>query len=394
MHARQRFVLLIFIAVSLVLVARQKTPITQTKLEALAASCGGGDRQCWDRLFRSTLADYGVDGALTMLAYAYDTTAAVGEDTCHDLTHFLGREAYKLFARGRQFPVTAKTAYCNYGFFHGVMESMQKLKKPTSDAHKFCRYIDQAISKEAPEAIFQCFHGIGHGLANNHDPRTWGDEEAMLAPALKICDDISHTREERWRCGSGAFHGLGTFYLKNLYNLKVDLVDPFWICNKQIRDEYAETCYRELSAVLGMVISDGDFLKMARVIDTIKDDHYATETMIAWWVPYKESIAYRPIGIDFCRLVPARLETACIKSIARQMIQAGTPGDELAQAATFCAGYALTQAEQTSCFDFVLYWNSRWYSKEKSAHFCDTIFSSKRVDCYKKIQETSSKPSS
>lgn len=356
----------------------------------LSLACSGvknADKSCWESLFAKTLKEYGVDGALDLLAYAYDTTQAVEDSTCHDLTHFIGRQAFTIFARGKKFPVSAKTAYCNYGFYHGVMEGMVEKKKPLSDAKKFCDYIDGAIGKEAPEAFLQCYHGIGHGTVNNHDPKTWGNEQAMLTPALTICDAISQNREERWRCASGAFHGLGQFYREQLYNLKIRKEDPFWFCKTQTRDEYKETCYREMTATLGMVVQDGDFLRIADVINTIGEDQYATETMIAWGVPYKESVSYRPVGINFCRRLPARLSGACVKSIARQMIQAGTPGDELADAIEYCGSTMLTKGESTNCFDFVFFWNSRWIPSPKRENNCKKVAIYFQSQCYRLIQK-------
>ncbi|MBI3577182.1 hypothetical protein HY086_04050 [Candidatus Gottesmanbacteria bacterium] len=349
----------------------------QSDAKALTLTCSGAklsDKSCWENLFKKTLRTNGVDGALDLLAYAYDTTKAVGDSTCHDLTHFIGREAYKIFASGKSFPVSAKTAYCNYGFYHGVIEAMVGAKKPLTDAKKFCDYVDSAISKEAPEALLQCYHGIGHGAANNHDPRTWGSEQAMIAPALAICDQVSQSREERWRCASGVFHGLGRFYREHLYNLVMRTGDPFWFCTTQLRDEYKETCYRELVQSLGLV-TDGTPKAIVSAINTIGEDVYAKEAMRAWGVP----------NYAFCTGVPQRLRSPCIESIARQRIQAGKPGSEVESGIQFCQETVLSTDEKTACFDFVFYWNSRWNVPEKAMKLCDTVTSTFKSECYRMI---------
>lgn len=367
--------------------------LPQASLAAVSSACSGdkaSDKSCWESLFAKTLRQYGVDGALDLLAYTYTTTKAIEESTCHDLTHFIGREAYKIFAKRKSFSVSPKTAYCNYGFFHGVIEGMGEAKKPLTDAKKFCDYIDTAISKEAPEALLQCFHGIGHGAANNHDPRSWGNEEGMVGPALTVCDQISQNREERWRCATGVFHGLGRFYREHLYNLLMRKDDPFWFCKIQLRDEYKETCYRELVYALGAV-TDGTPNSIVSVINTIVEDIYANETMRTWSVPYQESQTYRPIGVPFCRTVPERLRISCIQSIARQLVQAGKPGSEVNGALTYCSGDGFRSDEQKACLDFVFYWNSRWNVTSKAKTVCDTVKDAYRGLCYENIQKNAGK---
>lgn len=366
----------------------------QAPVEELAARCSGekqNDSRCWGDLFNTVIAQYGVNGAFDLLSYAYQKTNMVSDTTCHDLTHAIGREAYRLFAQGKQFSVSEKSTYCNYGFFHGVIEAMVARKKPLSEAKKFCLYMNEKLGKAAPELLLQCYHGIGHGTVNNHDPRTWGSEMAMVEPALAVCDEVGSNREERWRCASGAFHGIGSFYRQHLYNLKVNTDHPFWICPLQSRDEYKEACYRELSAILGMITPNGDFLETAMKINTIPEDGYATETMIAWGVPYKESISYRPIGLAFCRRVPERLRVPCVKSIVRQLIQAGKPGSELDDAILYCSTQHLTADERSGCFDFVFYWNARWNVQEKAKSMCDMVKDIYRGLCYESIQKNASK---
>ncbi len=356
--------------------------LSQEALALIASACSGvknSDKFCWESLFKKTLRQRGVDGALDLLAHAYDTTKAVEDSTCHDLTHFIGREAYKIFASGKSFPVSSKTAYCNYGFYHGVIEAMVAAKKPLTDAKKFCDYIDAAIGKDAPEARFQCYHGIGHGAANNHDTRTWGNEGAMLAPALAICNEISQSREERWRCASGVFHGLGRFYREHLYNLVMRKDDPFWFCKTQSRDEYKETCYRELVSSVGL-ISDGDPANIVKLIDTIIEDGYAQETMRTWGVP----------NSAFCKIVPERLRIPCIESIARQHIQSGKPGLEVENGIQFCQETVLRVDEKTSCFAYVFYWNARWNVQKKATSVCSVVHTGYRGLCYEQIQKNNS----
>lgn len=370
-------------------VPQQFPTLDETKLTELAQTCSGqrqSDRRCWDELFRATIKQYGLEGAFDLLSYSWDQTKQLGESTCHDLTHGLGLEAYKFFARGKEFPVSGKTAYCNYGFFHGVIEAMVADKKPLALAQKFCRYIDEKIRGQAPEAFLQCFHGIGHGTVNVHDKRLWGNEWAMITPALKICDEISTNREERWRCGSGVFAGIASFYRANLYELSLNTSDPFFLCREQTRDEYAETCYRELIFATG-AITGGDPAKVIALIESIPEDAYAHDTMRAWSVPYQESSPHRPIGLALCRTVPPRLRVGCIQSITRQLVQAGRPGDELAEAISFCQSPALAPSESEGCFEFVFPWNSRWITSPKREENCEAVKGDFRGECYRLIEE-------
>lgn len=365
--------------------------LSMQTLASLAKICSGkdaSDKTCWENLFRKTLKLYGVDGALDLIAYAYDTTKAVNENTCHDLTHFIGREAYKIFAKSKSVPVSAKTAYCSYGFYHGVIEGMVEAKKPLTGAKEFCDYIDRAITKEAPDALRQCFHGIGHGAANNHDPRTWGNEESMMGPALTICDEISQTKDEHWGCASGVFHALSLFYWNHSYNLVMRKGDPYWFCRTLLRDEYKETCYRELTSSLG-VITDESPLGIVTLINTIPEDAYAFEAMRAWRVPYNGSVS--PSGISFCHTVPERLRISCIQAIVRQLIQDGKPGIEVNDALSFCYGDDFRVDEKNACFDFVFYWNGRWNVTKSAKRVCDIVNDTYKGLCYEYIQKYISK---
>ncbi len=339
---------------------------------------------CWQTAIKKILHSHGVDGALTVLATAYDNNPAFS-GTCHDLTHFIGKEAYNLFIRNKDFSVSPKTAYCSYGFYHGFMETLVSRKGDMQLARKFCDYVDQQITKVSPDAVFQCFHGIGHGTVNNHDPATWGNEQAMIDPALALCEQVSVTAEERSRCATGVYNGIALFYNNREYNLKFDERDPLRICRTQ-KAEYQDACYISLNISV-LAITAGDITRAAKFIEPIPDDVVAQHAMINLAAPvgsshmnatdHRETIAK-------CRGVQPRLREACIQGYAYGFLEQGQPEQEYKKPVEFCTTAPLTPNERQACYDYIFSYLQQWYSAEKNIQICAEVPQSVQDLCRKR----------
>lgn len=340
--------------------------------------------QCWQEAVTGALKSHGVDGALSMLAAAYDRDPSFS-DTCHDLTHYIGKEAYGMFVKKRDFRVTPKTAYCSYGFYHGFMETLVSRQGDMQLAREFCQYVDRQITKESPDAVYQCFHGIGHGTVNNHNEATWGNEQAMIDPALALCEQVAVSAEERSRCATGVYNGLAVFYNGGEYNLKVDPADPLRICRTQ-KEEYKDACYISLNVTV-LAVTGGDFAAGAKFIEAIPEDTYAQHAIINLAAP----VGSRNMNVDdhadilaICRSLQPRLRQACIQGYAYGFLEQGLPEQEYKQPIAFCGEADLTESERTACYDYIFSYLKQWYSAEKNQQICSSVPAAVQELCRKR----------
>lgn len=345
------------------------------------ARSGIAEQQCWEDVMEQYLRRFGVEGAFSFLVHLYDTQPSFGP-VCHDLTHRIGERAYDLFARGVRVQVSPKTAYCSYGFYHGFMERLVTTNGDMKEAGDFCRDVDSQISTTSPDAIYQCFHGIGHGTVNNHDPSTWGDEQAMIGPALSFCEGTASTTEDLSRCATGVYNGLALFYINNEYNLVPRRDDPLWICRQQ-PESYQDACYISLNILL-LTLAGQDIASAAVHIEKIPDDTMAAHAMINLMAP----IGTKQLNsedhsqyITLCRSVQERLRLACIQGYAYGFLENGPPGDEYVKPLQFCASDQLRSDEQEACDGYIFSYLPRWYSTETYRSICDSLSGVRKERC-------------
>ncbi|MBI3577170.1 hypothetical protein HY086_03990 [Candidatus Gottesmanbacteria bacterium] len=343
--------------------SRQILPLCQQKL-------GSEKETCFIRAVQTTLRQKGVAGAFQKLdtLYRADPSFSV---VCHSLTHEIGAYAYEQFVRDQKFSVSRDFAACSYGFYHGFMERLAGQPDVAEKARTFCDEVDRQMRNITPDATLQCYHGIGHGFVNNHDPATWGDETKLIGPALALCERVSTTQSEKSRCATGVFNGIATFYNEKLYNLAVNSKDPLWICGKE-KKEYQDPCYISLNITL-LELTNGDIVKAAKFFEPIADDVMAVHAMINLAAPvgtkninsrdHQESVAA-------CRSVAPRLRLACIQGYAFGMLEHGIPGREYEKPLAFCGSTQLTSAEGDACYQYIIGYLPQWYPKEKVLNIC------------------------
>jgi hypothetical protein len=292
---------------------------------------------------------------------------------CHDLTHVIGASAYQEFARGRKVAASAKMAYCSYGFYHGFMEALVSAQRDTSDARKFCAEVDRQLALITPDATLQCFHGIGHGTVNNHNPATWGDEGAMIDPALALCEKAAGNTEELSRCATGVFNGIATFYLAGQYNLTPNSTDPLWIC-RTYNDTYKDACYISMNIVL-LSLTNGDLGQAAAFLAPIPDEAMAAHAVINLAAILAQEGDARDSAEVFqtCRSLAARLRIPCVQGYAYGFLEHGKPGVEYEIPLALCGATALTVQEQEGCFTYIFGYLKQWYGRDKVAAICAGI---------------------
>ncbi len=343
------------------------------------------DAACWEQFVTEVIRDESVDSAMQSLAYAYDANPSFG-NTCHDLTHLVGRISYDEFRKGGNITVSPKTAYCSYGFYHGFMEMLVSRGGDMDVARRFCRMADEQISHLSPDAIYQCFHGIGHGTVNNHDPANWGNEQAMINPAIALCEGVSETDEELSRCATGVFNGIAVFYGTGEYNLTIRKEDPLWICRSQ-KEQYKDACYISLNVAL-LGLTGGNLSRAAEFLEDIPEDIYAQHAMINLAAPVGTGniqTSDHSQAISVCRTIQKRLQLSCIAGYAYGFLEQGKPNEEYKKPLSFCSAEALTQEERRACYDYIFSYLPKWYSQEKVRDICLSVELDERDRCLRAV---------
>lgn len=361
--------IIVLVVLGIYLFSKKKAPIE---------SCSGiADLQqkilCWKKIIDQDLLQGDLNQTMELVSkkYSEDTDFA---KNCHDFMHSVGKTAYGLFSGGRDFKVGDKSSYCAYGFYHGFMENLVSQSGDISLARSFCKKVDDELSASAPGAKLACYHGIGHGWTNLHDPKVYGNERAMVDPAIALCEKVTQDPEELKICATGVFDSISIGYYSETDGLKVNKQDPYWLCEEQ-KDKYKTPCYMDLTPT---VIWLGEFkldksLYYLRYVD-VKYKDLVTETIAEDAVRFilRDS---RDVGdqVRICRSLGSHLNLVCLGGLAKGYLQFGAPGQEEASGVSFCENNALTADEKKFCFSKILQTIKAGFSKQRSEIVCGQV---------------------
>ena len=314
---------------------------------------GNARAACYQRFFTSRLVSDGVAGAVAIL----DTLSRDDRDVsrrAHEYAHGIGIEAYT------RYPDIVSTftacgdraaSGCRHGFIQGYFEARRQVTTPEIEA--FCRPFKEPSATRW--ILFQCVHGMGHGLAMFYDHN--------LPQALAMCDQLGDAWD-RESCYGGAFmesdmnaiaphhpaselaahshHGHAAFQA-------IDPADPLYPCSK-MEDRHLRACFEIQTAVI-LYLNHGDIGAAARTCDRAV-------------VPMRDD-CYRSLGRDItsyslrdpeesarlCGLGSAEYQPACYVGVAKALVDwTASTGN----AFTFCGIVAARSAAGlTACYGAV-----------------------------------------
>lgn len=342
---------------------------------------------CWAADIESVLAREGLDAAITRFDQLY-TTEAVFAGNCHDVMHLLGEAAYRQFVDTGSAVTTTKTAYCGYGFYHGFIETMLQVKGDYAQAISFCERSQRHLAETivSPNAIYACYHGIGHGTFDALPQALWGNDRAMVQQALRTCADVTAGSEPIFmkQCATGVFNSLANAYGERLYGLHFTEQDPEAVCREQETAEFQQACYAEvmlayLYSRYGLTARPELFTAVAAITHPVG----GPATMFT----LTASQVYRSgAGVDLaewrtrCTAVPSRLLEACVEGVTEGLMGWGTPGEEYVKPLAWC-GTVSGAAARTICYRYVLPRLYTLYSEEKTRTVCATVPEQYRQYC-------------
>jgi hypothetical protein len=335
--------------------------------------------RCWIQQIESVLEDSGIDRAFATFSDLYENKAAFSSD-CHDVTHLLGEAAFREYVDSGKVIESTKTSYCGYGFYHGFIEGLLFTTGNFEQAKNYCKEVQKNLSKHivSPNAIYSCYHGIGHGTFDTQSFAQWGNDSGMLDSALRTCEKVTVADEPELQkqCATGVFNALANAYSNHTYNLSFDPVDPWGICQRQQVVEYKKACFREVAASYVKMMTP-DYAKGIQVIGAMSDSVGAEATMYAYmseatrlnldttssefWATLCENVANFPLRIS------------CVEGVATGLFLWGKPGHEHEQSLDFCSLPELSGESKSACFAYVLPRLRTVYDQSKVALICQTI---------------------
>lgn len=332
-----------------------------------------GDRTtCFKKALAQTLGRYGVDAAFEGIAALYDEDSSFG-GLCHDFTHLLGQKAYKEFQTNHALRVSTKTAYCAFGFYHGFMETLLSSGGSIKDAHKLCALVQKQLGDEAPNAVAACYHGVGHGSVDIHNPIHKGNEQSLIGPALEVCRQFTDERERLKLCGTGVFDSLALAYYNKEEGFVMRPGDPLWICREQQEKVFKEACYMDMMPAM-LWMGNYDLAQAAPLVARYAEENYRALAIkelangsIRQMVGKKDPVSYLAV----CRKLSADLTLPCVAGLGAGVMQFGRLDMEYVDGLAFCARDELLPAETDACFASVFSYVQGRYSQKKAIRICE-----------------------
>lgn len=346
-------------------------------LETLAYS----ERQvCWYNQIKDVAKKQGVNAALKLVAKLYNQYPQFAGG-CHDATHLIGDEAYRQFRKGKNFDFSVETSYCGYGFYHGFIEAMLYTTGDYAEVRKFCESINSNLkgNVESPNAIYSCYHGIGHSTFDAHDPALWGDENKMVTPAIKTCEKVTEglVPEKTKQCVTGVFNALAIAYSNDLYKLKMNPKDPTWFCRTQ-KGVYKTSCFMEVAMTWinttmggGFVYKFQDGVKFIATIGDTEGEKASIYSLASDYVRLHMNELQDKDMAENCRTIKSVYSQSCIEGTGLALLNWGKPGEEYVRALSFC-GQTATNIQKQYCYQFIFRNFPNLYSKDKRLTICNS----------------------
>ena len=344
--------------------------------------------QCWDELLSDTLKEKGVRAAFAVFANIYRTDPSFASSGCHWYAHRLGEEfyaqEYPKYKDTEALDLPPETYYCGFGFFHGWLEHMLRDDPDVEKAKRLCDYLDNQLSDERPRTRLNCYHSIGHGFVNEpFDSANWGKPQAIIDPALEVCDKVSNDPGEVGECLQGAFNVIADWIFREEYGLAPVAGDPLWLCPKQRTREHKDACYYEMAMHLNSLVGD-DLSKIVEFTKDIKDDGIAQTVINVVAAGVTQTALSKGDYSEYilaCHALPQRLRVWCVHGFAGGFMAHGEPEKEYIEALKFCGSSELLEDERHVCYENIIRTFKGSYPREKVERICATIDETYRISC-------------
>ena len=325
-------------------------------------------KQCYEETVEQTLKKNGIEASFDLVDYLYQKDADFASD-CHSYIHLVGEKAYQLFSQGKHLKLSSKASSCGYGFYHGFMETLLLAGEDLKKAEQFCEWAEKEVGGKN-DVKGACFHGIGHGLTENHDKKEWLNEQELVNNPLIICEQVSADESMINRCASGVFNVLAIKY--NSAALPLNKQNPLGFCKTQTKPYFKKPCYEEMNTML-ISISKNNLVLAANYLKNLEDE-YAKSAMRSLagviGMGYKEA-SFFP-HIETCRKLEEQFHLPCIRGFVGGLIEGQPPGTQEVGAMNFCSS-GLSDEEKTNCYQEALRLLSLYLTLERYQNVCKNL---------------------
>lgn len=288
--------------------------------------------QCWGDTVDMSLARGDIQSALRDIT-RYSSSEPLFGEICHGLMHDVGAVAYGDFREGRVFSYSPHMEMCSFGFFHGFMEALFGDTNSLADARRFCTEVDSEGNVHIPRR--QCFHGIGHGVVDGHNPLEWQDVSAVMERSVTLCKEIAEDSSDALACLGGVFNGVANAYWRHEYGLFVSPEDPFAVCRSILVNDGRADCYGYMARAL-LSIPPADFESAVRLAQAHTPPEYLLPVIGGIAIIESLSGKAEEDVRSVCETIPLNIRQACAGSYARGIVQASDTSKAEERALAFC----------------------------------------------------------
>ncbi len=174
--------------------AKSSDPHVRAALQECGSKAGPEALGCYQEALSRRLRADGVAAAMEMLEELYPRDDDVERDA-HVYAHHIGIEAYALSASVAETFAGCSDMYSS-GCYHGVIQAYFEDEGAVDSASVNGLCEPYKGGGQSRWILFQCLHGMGHGLTMHHDHH--------LVRALEACDLLTENWDRR-SCYGGAF---------------------------------------------------------------------------------------------------------------------------------------------------------------------------------------------
>jgi hypothetical protein len=356
---------------------QEKTDLIQSSERCSTLNQFSSKLQCWEDLIDSALNEKnGLDKSFDIIANLYNKDPEFTSN-CHSFVHKLGDKAYFLYSGNQSFQLSNNSSTCGYGFYHGFMETLLTKGVNIKQAGNFCEWAGKQV-KGNNDIQGACFHGIGHGLSENHDIKFWPSEDALVAKSLNTCIQVAPDEQMINRCASGVFNVMAIKYTSN--QVPLNKHDPLRYCKSQTKPYFKKPCFEEMNTML-ISLAKNDFIVAAKFLEGVEDEYAISAMRSLAGVMGNYDLVDQSTQISNCRSLPDRLRIPCIRGFVAGLIEGGIPNGQDTIAINFCNQSNLKDDERKGCYQETLWLLSVYIPKDKYKQVCRNVNESYQKFC-------------
>lgn len=334
---------------------------------------------------------WGVQGGMRMIHALY-VDPAFGTTGCFRYAGIVGDLAYVDVSHSRQ-PVSAwkfppETAWCSTGFFHEFLAAFVEAHPDPTLVSDTCTLLNSRLGTQIGGFMFACHLAAGHGFERAAAEHAYAQQqttpEALSAPALLDCEQLSGADRLVEGCKMGAMETFSNFAIAGAYGLHLDFKNPLALCDG-VPESGVSACYWAAAQLLGKAVGTSP-LTLSALTQRIDDGFIRAqvfETGVAMMMnDIQTTDLWKPVFSE-CRELSQTLVVICAQGIVHGLFVNGEPGEEYQAALPFCASPDVAGAGVVQeCYSAIGDWMRKLYPPTKVHAVCERSFPvSERVVC-------------